>query len=109
MVIGAVGVVLGACASDGRPPVEPVDVGGAAVADSGSKEAAETRRDPDAGEPGRVIPYGDAGVDGGACKCGGCVFVEGHVSIKLPCGFGFCENHVLSLCTSSCEIATDKC
>jgi hypothetical protein len=79
------------------------------VTDGGSKEATEAPRNADVGEPGRVIPFGDAGVDGGVCKCGGCVFPMGHMSVKLSCGFGFCEGHVLSLCTSSCEIVTEKC
>ncbi len=102
-------VVVGACSSEGRPPVDPGIVGGGTVADGGSNEAAETARNPDAGEPGRVIPYADGGVDGAACKCGGCVFPVGHLTVKPSCGFGFCEDHVLSLCTSSCEIAIDKC
>lgn len=98
-------VVVGACSSEGRPPLQGGTVGGGTVSSGSSRDGGEPERSDAAAEASSPLPR----ADGGRCACGGCTFFTGKITVTIECGFSICEDGVLHACGSLCEISIDKC
>ncbi|NOU33097.1 MAG: hypothetical protein HOO96_34800 [Polyangiaceae bacterium] len=105
-VLGTVSMILLlACSSEDRPPLQGGTAGGGTVSSGSSRDGGEPTRSDAAAEASSPLPRGD----GGTCACGGCTLFTGKISVTIECGFSICEDGVLHACGSLCEISIDKC